>query len=97
MDEARTRLVLCWLCAAVNAEMRVRDLEDELKTVNRRHACNIKVRFWIYLPTPPKWRKECENGGGQSQQIWGSEVSLGPGAEPGTGLAQSPQKLKQYN
>lgn len=31
--------------------MRVQELEDELKTVNRRHASNIKVCLQIYLPS----------------------------------------------
>jgi len=41
---------MMWLSAALQAEIRVRELEDELKTVNRRHTSNIKVRLWIYLP-----------------------------------------------
>jgi len=30
--------------------MRIQELEDELKTVNRRYASNIKVRLSVYLP-----------------------------------------------
>ena len=53
----RRRVNLCWvLCgkspcvhvfAAVKACVRVQELEDELKTVNRRHASNVKVCEFI--------------------------------------------------
>jgi len=33
--------------AAVKACVRVQELEDELKTVNRRHASNVKVCEFI--------------------------------------------------